>query len=95
MDPFRPGADVTIGRPTPNNSVYVLDDELRPLPLGEVGIMWAGGLGVSLGYLNLPEVTSKKYRPDPFRADGYVSAFFSLLPLSQRAQVTASSFPEE
>ena len=94
MDPFRPGADVTIGRPTPNNSVYVLDDELRPLPLGEVGVMWAGGLGVSLGYLNLPELTSKKYRPDPFRADGYVSIFPTLL-LLQRAQVTVSSFPEE
>ena len=94
MDPFRPGADVTIGRPTPNNSVYVLDDELRPLPLGEVGIMRAGGLGISLGYLNLPELTRKKYRPDPFIEDGYVSAFPTLL-LPQRAQVTVSSFPEE
>ncbi|TBU25235.1 acetyl-CoA synthetase-like protein [Dichomitus squalens] len=70
MDLYHPGSDVTIGRPTPNNSVYVLDEELRPLPRGEVGMMWAGGLGVSLGYLNLPELTKIKYRRDPFRADG-------------------------
>ncbi|TBU55414.1 acetyl-CoA synthetase-like protein, partial [Dichomitus squalens] len=70
MDHYHPGSDVTIGRPTPNNSVYVLDEELHPLPRGEVGMMWTGGLGVSLGYLNLPELTKMKYRPDPFRADG-------------------------
>ncbi|EJF61529.1 acetyl-CoA synthetase-like protein [Dichomitus squalens LYAD-421 SS1] len=70
MDHYHPGSDVTIGRPTPNNSVYVLDEELHPLPRGEVGMMWAGGLGVSLGYLNLPELTKMKYRLDPFRADG-------------------------
>ncbi|TBU22229.1 AMP-binding protein [Dichomitus squalens] len=70
MDLYHHGSDVTIGRSTPNNSVYVLDEELHPLPRGEVGIMWAGGLGVSLGYLNLPELTKMKYRRDPFRADG-------------------------
>ncbi|KAI9000555.1 acetyl-CoA synthetase-like protein [Trametes punicea] len=77
MDPFRPGSDVTIGSPTPNNSVYVLDDELRPLPLGEVGVMWAGGLGISLGYLNLSDLTRRKYRSDPFRADGYVGMMYN------------------
>ena len=70
MDLYRPGADVTIGCPTPNNSVYVLDEFLRPLPRGGVGVMWAGGLGISLGYLNKSELTNAKYKPDPFRADG-------------------------
>lgn len=72
MDLHRSGADVTIGCPTPNNSVYVLDSELRPLPRGEIGVMWAGGAGISLGYLNLPELTKTKYKPDPFKADGWV-----------------------
>nr|VWO96538.1 Filamentous fungal-specific transmembrane protein [Ganoderma boninense] len=70
MDLHRCAADVTIGYPTPNNSVYVLDSELRPVPRGEVGVMWAGGAGISLGYLNLPELTKTRYKPDPFRADG-------------------------
>ncbi|PIL25981.1 transporter [Ganoderma sinense ZZ0214-1] len=60
MDLHRSGADVTIGYPTPNNSVYVLDSELRPVPRGEIGVMWAGGAGISLGYLNLPELTKTR-----------------------------------
>lgn len=70
--------EVTIGRPTPNNSIYVLDSTLRPVPRGEVGIMWAGGLGVSLGYLNRPELMNAKFRPDPFNARGYVPVNTSL-----------------
>ncbi|OCH88429.1 AMP-binding protein [Obba rivulosa] len=60
------GMPLSIGEPTPNNHVYVLDDQLRPVARGEPGIMWAGGLGVSQGYLNRPELTSTKFRPDPF-----------------------------
>jgi acyl-CoA synthetase (AMP-forming)/AMP-acid ligase II len=50
--------------------VYILDDELRPLPIGEVGEMWAGGACVSTGYLANPELDADRYRPDPFLADG-------------------------
>jgi D-alanine--poly(phosphoribitol) ligase subunit 1 len=61
---------LTIGRPTPNNTVYILDDELRPLPIGEVGEMWAGGDCVSAGYLANDELNADRYRRDPFLADG-------------------------
>lgn len=61
---------VTIGAPTPNNTVYVLDEELRPCPFGEVGEMWAGGDCVSLGYVNNPKLTDERYRPDPFLGGG-------------------------
>ena len=64
------GQPLTIGRPTPNNNVYVLNEEMQPVPLGEVGVMWAGGLGVSAGYVNLPDLTSSRYLPDPFTDDG-------------------------
>ena len=60
-------ADLSIGRPTPNNTVYVLDEDLRPLPIGEKGTMWAGGDCVSQGYLANPKLTHERYRPDPFR----------------------------
>ncbi|KAI0041517.1 AMP-binding protein [Auriscalpium vulgare] len=63
---------LTIGRATPNNTVYVLDEDMRPVDLGATGIMWAGGLGISLGYLNRPELTASRYRPDPFCSVGGV-----------------------
>ncbi|KAK6080406.1 AMP-binding enzyme [Seiridium cupressi] len=65
-----PGGPLTIGAPTPNNTVYVLDESMKPVPLGEPGIMWGGGLGISRGYVGLPEVTAVKYVLDNFRNDG-------------------------
>ncbi|MGW2614176.1 amino acid adenylation domain-containing protein [Streptomyces sp. NPDC001500] len=57
---------LTIGRPTPNNTVYVLDADRRPLPVGEVGEMWAGGACVSAGYLSDQALNAERYAPDPF-----------------------------
>ncbi|KAK7965874.1 uncharacterized protein PG986_000151 [Apiospora aurea] len=70
MHKHRPGGDLTIGAPTPNNSVYVLDEDLSPVPLGEPGVMWAGGRGISRGYVGLPAATLAKYKPDIFANDG-------------------------
>ncbi|WP_170415840.1 amino acid adenylation domain-containing protein [Ruegeria atlantica] len=58
---------LSIGRPTPNNTVYILDENLRPVPIGEKGEMWAGGDCVTAGYLANPKLTAERYRPDPFR----------------------------
>lgn len=66
------GEPTCIGKPTPNNNVYILDEDLQPLPIGTVGVMWAGGAGISRGYLNLPQKTSERYKPDPFVFDGQV-----------------------
>ncbi|KAG8794550.1 hypothetical protein FRC12_023759 [Ceratobasidium sp. 428] len=60
------GQRLSIGRPTPNNNVYILDENMLPVPIGKVGMIWAGGLGVSRGYLNLPEKTAEFFRPDIF-----------------------------
>lgn len=60
-------ADLTIGKPTPNNTVYVLDENLSPVPFGERGVMWAGGDCVTAGYLANPELNAERYKPDPFR----------------------------
>lgn len=70
MSKHVPGAPLSIGAPTPNNSVYILDEQLNPVPFGEPGVMWAGGAGVSRGYIGLPEKTQEKYLPDPFANDG-------------------------
>jgi D-alanine--poly(phosphoribitol) ligase subunit 1 len=71
MQRHRPGAArLTIGRPTPNNTVYILDEHRNPCPIGEVGEMWAGGDGVSAGYLANPELNAERYAPDPFLKGG-------------------------
>jgi D-alanine--poly(phosphoribitol) ligase subunit 1 len=62
---------LTIGRPTPNNTVYVLDADRRPLPIGEVGEMWAGGDCVSAGYLANEPLNAERYAPDPFLGGGH------------------------
>lgn len=62
---------LSIGKPTPNNSVYVLDpDTMEPLPIGSLGVMWAGGAGITRGYANLPDKTAERYALDPFANDG-------------------------
>ncbi|GKU00292.1 unnamed protein product [Fusarium langsethiae] len=66
------GKELSIGRPTPNNRVYILDGEGKLTPMGTVGVMWAGGLGVSRGYVGLEHKTAERYKPDPFAKDGSV-----------------------
>jgi amino acid adenylation domain-containing protein len=68
---YVPGrGDLTIGRPLPNTTVYILDDHQRPCPIGVVGEMWAGGACVTAGYLGNSPLTAERYRPDPFLGGG-------------------------
>lgn len=62
----QPGAPVTIGTPLPNTTVYILDENLAPCPIGRIGEMWAGGACVTAGYAGNPALTEQRYRPDPF-----------------------------
>lgn len=70
MQDHKPGELLAIGAPCPNTSVYILDENMEPVPIGEVGVMWAGGKGITRGYINLPEKTAERYLPDPFMNDG-------------------------
>ena len=67
-----PGKFLTIGTPLPNTTAYILDEHENPVPIGDAGSMWVGGAGVTRGYINLPELTAKRYKFDKFRNDGYV-----------------------
>ncbi|KAF9345234.1 hypothetical protein BGX26_003378 [Mortierella sp. AD094] len=55
-----------IGSRLPDLTLYVLDSHGRPVPLGAIGELCIGGLGVTRGYLNRPELTSEKFPLDPF-----------------------------
>ncbi len=57
---------ITIGQPINNTQVYILDQYLRPLPVGYLGEIYIGGAGVSSGYLNRPDLTSERFVDDPF-----------------------------
>ncbi len=62
----RAGAPATIGRPLDNKRAYLLDDHLRPVPIGAAGELFVAGAGVTRGYLRQPELTSERFLPDPF-----------------------------
>jgi non-ribosomal peptide synthetase-like protein len=61
------GKPVTIGRPLPTYTADLLDEDLRPVPRGEVGEICVGGPGVARGYVNLPERTAESFVADPQR----------------------------
>ncbi|MEV0430519.1 amino acid adenylation domain-containing protein [Micromonospora sp. NPDC050495] len=59
-----------IGVPLPHLSAYVLDSWMRPLPPGVPGELYVGGKGVAQGYAGREALTTTRFMPDPFAADG-------------------------
>jgi amino acid adenylation domain-containing protein len=57
---------VPIGRPISNTRAYILDEDLKLLPVGVTGELCLSGAGLAHGYLNQPEFTEEKFCPNPY-----------------------------
>jgi amino acid adenylation domain-containing protein len=65
-----PQTTLPLGRPLSNTRAYVLDRQLKPVPIGATGELYIGGDGLGRGYLNRPDQTAERFVPDPFSGGG-------------------------
>ena len=61
---------VTIGRPIPTYSCWIVGEDLAPVPFGSQGELLIGGPGIAAGYLGRPDLTAQKFIVNPFDSDG-------------------------
>ncbi|HEX8815442.1 MAG TPA: amino acid adenylation domain-containing protein [Terriglobales bacterium] len=63
------GDSLPLGLPACNATIILLDEDLKPVPQGTPGELHIGGPPLARGYLNHPDLTAKKFIPDPFSED--------------------------
>jgi amino acid adenylation domain-containing protein len=63
-----PGVDetISIGKPIANTQIYILDEQLEPVPIGISGSLYIAGAGLARGYLHRPDLTAQRFIDNPF-----------------------------
>lgn len=57
-----------------NIKIYILSNSLLPVPLGSIGEIYIGGVGLARGYFNQPDLTALKFIPNPFSKESEVKS---------------------
>src|SRR5262249_15398688 len=57
---------ITLGRPIAETQIFLLDEHLNQVPVGEPGELCIGGAGLARGYINRPELTAERFIANPF-----------------------------
>jgi len=65
LDDLQQASGSVIGGPIPDLTLYILDSQLQPTPIGVPGEICVGGAGVARGYLNRPELTQQRFIENP------------------------------
>ncbi|HEU5376525.1 MAG TPA: phosphopantetheine-binding protein, partial [Ktedonobacteraceae bacterium] len=60
---------IPLGRPLANVSIYLLDRWMHPVPIGAIGEIYIGGMGLARGYLGNPALTAASFIPNPFGSE--------------------------
>nr|MCU0508567.1 amino acid adenylation domain-containing protein [Anaerolineae bacterium] len=61
---FAAGAGAApIGRPIHRMTTWILDRQMRPLPIGIPGELYVGGIGLARGYVGRPDLTAERFLP--------------------------------
>lgn len=73
---FQYDTGVPIGRAVPDTQVHLLDEDLNPVPAGQLGEICLAGEGLSHKYLNCPELNAERWVSNPFASNGSYARLF-------------------
>ena len=76
---YSKGKESHIGKPLPNEKVYILSEEKEPVAIGVPGELYIGGAGLARGYLNQPELTAERFIDNPFATEADIANGYTRL----------------